>query len=50
MSFVQGIDPDAETITPGNVQVLRDYNRVKHIRVKGLPIEALAAMNELDGK
>src|SRR5918996_5257647 len=50
MSFVQGIDPDEYDSIPRNVEVLRDDGfRIEHIRVRGLPTEALAAMNELDG-
>lgn len=48
LPFVQGIDPDAETSIPENVEVLRDDGRIKGIRVKGLPTEALAVMNELN--
>jgi ribosomal protein L37AE/L43A len=44
LPFVQGIDPDAETSIP-DVEVLRDDGRIKHIRVKGLPTEALAVMD-----
>src|SRR5918996_1198835 len=47
MSFVQGIDPDEYDSIPRNVEVLRDDGRIKHIKVKGLPTEALAAMNDL---
>jgi hypothetical protein len=49
MIFVEGIDPD-ERSKRGNVETLRDDNRVKHIRVKGLPTEALSAMNGIDSK
>ncbi|MGA7368116.1 MAG: hypothetical protein WBX01_03235 [Nitrososphaeraceae archaeon] len=31
-------------------EILRDEDRVKHIRVKGSLIEALKTMNELDGR
>jgi len=39
-----------EQNSPGNIEIVRDDDfRIKHIKVKGLPTEALAAMNELDG-
>lgn len=48
--FMQGIDADEQGSIPRNVEMLRDDGfRIKHIRVKGLPTEALAAMRELDG-
>jgi hypothetical protein len=51
LPFVQGVDPDAdEQDIPRNIEVISDDGRHKHIRVKGLPTEALAAMNELDDK
>lgn len=50
MPFVQGVSPDADEDIPSNIEVISDDGRHKHIRIKGLPIEALAAMNELDDK
>ena len=50
MSVVQGIDPDEYDSIPRNVEELRDDGHHKKIRVKGLPTEALAMMNEMDGK
>lgn len=51
MPFVQGIDPDADAgDIPSNIEVVSDDGRHKHIRVKGLPTEALATMNEMDGR
>ena len=51
LPFVQGIDPDADEDIPNNIEVISDDGfRHKHIRVKGMPTEALAAMNELDNK
>lgn len=48
MVFVEGIDIGEQGSIPG-VEVLRDDGfRHKHIRVKGLPIEALSSMNEID--
>ena len=49
---VQGINPYAdEQDIPSNIEVISDDGfRHNHIRVKGLSIEALAAMNELDDK
>jgi hypothetical protein len=47
MIFIQQINPDDRN-TPGNVEILRDDTRVKHIRVRGSPVEVLASMNELD--
>lgn len=48
MVFVKGIDIGEQDSIPG-VEVLRDDGfRHKHIRVKGLPIEALSVMNEID--
>lgn len=44
MPFVQGIDPDEYDSVPGNVEVLRDDCRIKHIHVKGSLVEALAAI------
>lgn len=49
-AFFEGIDFGEEQELDSNVEILRDDQRVKHIRVKGLPSEALAAMNDLDGK
>jgi hypothetical protein len=48
--FIQGINPDEYDSIPRNGEILRDDNRVKHIRVRGLPTEALAAINEIDGR
>ncbi len=52
MPFVQGIDPDADgdNNIPGNLEVVYDDGKHKKVRVKGLPAEALAMMNEVDGK
>ncbi|MFY9965282.1 MAG: hypothetical protein WAK50_06045 [Nitrososphaeraceae archaeon] len=51
LPFVEGINPDADGDISGNIEVVYDDDgRHKHIRVKGLPTEALAAMNELDDK
>jgi ribosomal protein L37AE/L43A len=53
MVFVEGINPDADVdeYTPSsNIEVISDDGLHKHIRVKGLPTEALAAMNEMDGR
>lgn len=52
LSFVEGINPDAdsEDYVPRNVEVISDNGHHRHIRVKGLPTEALAAMNEMDDK
>jgi hypothetical protein len=48
MVFVEGIDIGEQDSIPG-VEVLRDDGfRHNHIRVKGLPIEALSAMIEID--
>lgn len=50
MIFIQGIDlSGVEDSTSGNVEILRDDQRVKHIRVRGSPVEAMASMNEIDG-
>jgi hypothetical protein len=49
MVFMEQIDLGEQNI-PRNVEILRDDHRVKHIRIRGSPVEALAAMNELDGK
>lgn len=48
MVFIQGINPDEQSI-PG-VEILRDDNRVRHIRVRGSLVEAMAALNEMDGQ
>ena len=49
MIFAEGIDPDAdEDNIPSNIEVISDDGRYKHIRVKGSPVEAMAAMRELD--
>ena len=50
LPFVQGVNPDTDEDIPGNVEVLADDGRHKHIRVKGNIAEALSAMNELDDK
>ena len=52
MVFVEGvaIDEDSEECVPRNVEVVSDDGHHRHIRVKGLPAEALAAMWELDGR
>lgn len=48
MVFVEGIDIGEQDSIPG-VEVLRDDGfRHKYIRVKGVLIEALSAMNEID--
>jgi hypothetical protein len=47
--FIESIDLGEQHNIPGNVAILRDDHRVKHIRVKGSPVEAMAAMNQLDG-
>lgn len=41
--FIQGVDPDADEYVPRNVEVLRDDGRIKHIRVRGSPVQALRA-------
>ena len=48
--FMQGIDADelGYQSSPKTVEILRDDNRVKHIKVRGSLVEALAAMNEMD--
>jgi uncharacterized protein YuzE len=48
MIFAEGIDLGEQDNIPG-IEILRDDNRVKHIRVGGSPVEALSAMNEMDG-
>ncbi|MGC1133643.1 MAG: hypothetical protein WA941_12535 [Nitrososphaeraceae archaeon] len=49
--FMEGIDVgEQDNNIPGNIEVVYDDGRHKHIRVKGLPTEALAAMNELDDR
>jgi hypothetical protein len=50
--FMQGIDADRLRYqsVPKNVEILRDDDRVKHIRVRGTLVGALAAMNDLEGK
>jgi hypothetical protein len=48
LPFVQGINPDTEENIPSNVEVVSDDGYRKHMRVKGLPVEALSAMRELD--
>jgi ribosomal protein L37AE/L43A len=50
--FIEGINPDAEDeeYAPSNVEGLEDDGHHKKIRVKGLPIETLSAMRELDGR
>ena len=51
LPFIQGINPDAdEENVPGNIEVISDDGFRKHIRVKGLPTEALSIMNEMDNK
>ena len=52
LPFVQGIDPDPDADNiPRNIEVVYDDSfRHKHIRVKGIPTEALSAMNEMDGR
>ncbi|MGH9985754.1 MAG: hypothetical protein ACRD8W_17560, partial [Nitrososphaeraceae archaeon] len=50
MPFVQGVSPDADEDIPSNIEVVSDDGHHKKICVKGLPTEALAAMNELDDK
>ncbi|MGH9986377.1 MAG: hypothetical protein ACRD8W_20735 [Nitrososphaeraceae archaeon] len=52
LPFVEGINPgaDSEQDIPGNIEVVSDDGHRKHIRVKGLPTEALSAMRELDGR
>ena len=51
MIFMQGIYPEEYDNTPGNVEIIRDEGfRNKHIRVRGSPIDAMAAMNRLDDK
>jgi hypothetical protein len=50
LPFVHGISPDDEENIPSNIEVIADDGRHKHIRVKGLPTEALATMNEIDGR
>ena len=49
---MEGVNPgaDSEEYVPGNVEVVSDDGHHKKIRVKGLPTEALAMMNEMDGK
>ena len=49
--FMQGIDADelGYQSVPKNAEILRDDDRVKHIKVRGSLVEALAAMNEMDG-
>lgn len=50
MPFVQGIDLDEYDNVHRNIEILRDEDKVKHIRVKGSLIGALNTMNELDGR
>jgi len=50
LPFVEGINPDADEDIPSNIEIVSDDGHRKHIRVKGLPTEALSAMNELDDK
>jgi hypothetical protein len=50
LPFVQGIDIDEYDSVHRNIEILRDEDRVKHIRVKGSLIEVLKTMNELDGR
>lgn len=49
--FIEAINPDADSEDiPSGIEIVSDDGHNKHIRVKGLPTEALSAMNELDGK
>lgn len=50
--FIEAINPNADELEdiPNNIEVVSDDGRHKHIRVKGLSIEALSAMRELDGR
>ncbi|MGH9983826.1 MAG: hypothetical protein ACRD8W_07715 [Nitrososphaeraceae archaeon] len=49
--FIEAINPDSdETEIPSNIEIVSDDGHRKHIRVKGLPIEALSAMREQDGR
>jgi hypothetical protein len=51
MIFAEGIDLSEQGNTPKNVGILRDDGfRIRHIRVRGSPVEALSAMNKLDDK
>jgi hypothetical protein len=49
MIFAEGTDPEEQSL-PGNMEILRDDNRIKHIRVKGSLGETLSAVNEMDAK
>jgi len=50
--FIEAINPKAESeeYVPSNVEVVSDDGYHIHIRSKGLPSEALAAMNDMDGR
>jgi len=48
LPFVEGIDPDADGDNiSGNIEIVSDDGfRHKHIRVKGLPVEALSRISK----
>ena len=52
--FIEGFGPaaddDDDEYVPRNIEVISANGMHKHIRVKGLPTEALATMNELDDR
>jgi len=48
LPFVEGINPDTDGDITSNIEVVYLDGLRKHIRVKGLPTEALSIMNELD--
>jgi hypothetical protein len=51
MVFVEGIDiEEQDNNIPGNLEVVYDDGKHKKVRVKGLPAEALAMMNEVAKK
>ncbi|MGH9983261.1 MAG: hypothetical protein ACRD8W_04805 [Nitrososphaeraceae archaeon] len=50
LPFVEGVNQDADEDIPSNVEVVSDDGHRKHIRVKGLPMEVLSTMRELDGR
>jgi hypothetical protein len=54
LPFVEAINPnkaaDDNEYIPSNIEVVSDDGHHKHIRCKGIPAEALAAMEELDGR